>query len=163
MGRIRPHLTYSNVMVTLLAVVVLGGGGAYAAELVANNSVDTNSIIDGEVKPDDLANKSELAKGLDRDAVAVYPKKLTSGDVRQVGANKAEVATRGCPDEADIPVSGGVYWLGDKPNIGPVTQSYPDALRKEDGTPRAWTVSVRNDTDISRSYAVYVVCINAKR
>lgn len=62
----RPKLTYANVMVTLLAFVVLCGGGAYAAgQLLGKNSVGTkqlkkNSVTsvkvkDGSLKPKDFA------------------------------------------------------------------------------------------------------------
>ena len=49
--RLRPHLTYANVVVTLLAFVVLTGGVAYAA-----NTVFSSDIVDGQVKTVDLAN-----------------------------------------------------------------------------------------------------------
>ena len=53
MRRIRSHLTYANVMVTLLAFVVLAGGAAYAA-----NTIGSADIIDGQVKTPDLANNA---------------------------------------------------------------------------------------------------------
>lgn len=43
MSRIRPHLTYANVMVTLLAFIVLGGV-AYAATTLPKNSVGTKQL-----------------------------------------------------------------------------------------------------------------------
>lgn len=43
MSRIRPHLTYANVMVTLLAFVVLGGV-AYAAASLPKNSVGAKQL-----------------------------------------------------------------------------------------------------------------------
>ncbi|HEU4462675.1 MAG TPA: hypothetical protein VFR75_08785 [Solirubrobacterales bacterium] len=43
MNRIRPHLTYANVMVTLLAFVVLGGVG-YAATALPKNSVGAKQL-----------------------------------------------------------------------------------------------------------------------
>jgi hypothetical protein len=46
-------LTYANVMVTLLAFVVLGGGAAYAA-----NTIRSGDIVDGEVKTPDLGADS---------------------------------------------------------------------------------------------------------
>ena len=49
MRRLRPRLTYANVMVTLLAFVVLGGGAAYAA-----NTVFSADIVNGEVKSVDI-------------------------------------------------------------------------------------------------------------
>jgi hypothetical protein len=42
--QIRTRLTYSNVMVTLLAFVVLGGGTAYAASHLGKNSVGTKQL-----------------------------------------------------------------------------------------------------------------------
>jgi hypothetical protein len=45
MHRIRSHLTYANVLVTVLAFIVLGGGSAMAAFVVSNNSqVGPNTI-----------------------------------------------------------------------------------------------------------------------
>src|SRR5437762_13538429 len=54
MHRIRSHLTYSNVMVTILAFIVLGGG-AYAAFHLPKNSVRSRNIVNGQVKKQDLA------------------------------------------------------------------------------------------------------------
>ena len=54
MRRIRQHLTYANVMVTLLAFIVLGGG-AYAAFHLPRNSVRSRNIKNGQVKKQDLA------------------------------------------------------------------------------------------------------------
>ncbi len=63
--RIRPKVTYANVMVTLLAFVVLLGGGAYAASKLDKNSVGKKQIKrgavtsakvkDGSLRPEDLA------------------------------------------------------------------------------------------------------------
>ena len=47
---IKPHLTYANVMVTLLALGALTGGTAYAA-----NTIFSDDIVDGQVKTADLA------------------------------------------------------------------------------------------------------------
>ena len=63
----RPRLTYANVMVTLLAFVVLGGGGAYAAQQLAKNSVGPrqlkkNSVTGAKVKDGSLRAK-DLAPG----------------------------------------------------------------------------------------------------
>ncbi len=50
----RDKLTYANVMVTILAFIVLGGG-AYAAIHLKKNSVTSKSIRNGQVKLVDLA------------------------------------------------------------------------------------------------------------
>jgi hypothetical protein len=49
MRSIRRRLTYSNVMVTILAFIVLGGG-AYAAFHLPRNSVRSKHIKNGQVK-----------------------------------------------------------------------------------------------------------------
>ena len=59
MSRIRSHLTYSNVMVTILAFIVLGGG-AYAAFHLPRNSVRSRNIVNGQVKARDLVKPQPL-------------------------------------------------------------------------------------------------------
>lgn len=51
MSRIRPHLTYANVMTSVLLFIVLGGS-AYALE--GRNSVRSDDIKNGEVRTGDL-------------------------------------------------------------------------------------------------------------
>jgi hypothetical protein len=48
---IRSHLTYSNVMVTILAFVVLGGGTALASFVVSSNSQVGPNTISGHHPP----------------------------------------------------------------------------------------------------------------
>jgi hypothetical protein len=69
---LRSHMTYANVMVTILAFIVLGGGTALAAYVVSSNSQigpgtvsghkpptgDHANIIAGSVNGQDVANKS---------------------------------------------------------------------------------------------------------
>jgi hypothetical protein len=58
MKRLCSKLTYANVMVTILAVVVLGGGTAYAANQLSANSVGSKQLKDGAV------TKAKLADGV---------------------------------------------------------------------------------------------------
>src|SRR6478672_10184329 len=51
MRRIRQQLTYANVMVTILAFVVLGGGTALAAYVVPSNSQVAKGTISGHKPP----------------------------------------------------------------------------------------------------------------
>ncbi|MEA2347340.1 MAG: hypothetical protein QOG62_1127 [Thermoleophilaceae bacterium] len=53
MEGLRRHLTYANVMVTILAFVVLGGG-AYAVTAAKRNSVVSKSIKAGAVRNGDI-------------------------------------------------------------------------------------------------------------
>jgi hypothetical protein len=66
--RLRPKLSYANVMVTLLAFVVLCGGGAYAAAHLGKGSVGTpqlkkNAVTSAKVK-DGALKASDFAKGV---------------------------------------------------------------------------------------------------
>ena len=48
---IRSHLTYANVMVTILAFVVLGGGTALASFVVSSNSQIGPNTVSGHKPP----------------------------------------------------------------------------------------------------------------
>ncbi|HEX6602362.1 MAG TPA: hypothetical protein VF030_06925 [Solirubrobacterales bacterium] len=71
MKRMREKLTYANVMVTILAFVVLGGGAAVAAGQLGRNTVGTpqlkkNAVTsakvkDGSLRPKDFAPGSALS------------------------------------------------------------------------------------------------------
>jgi hypothetical protein len=61
MQRIRGTLTYSNVMVTILAVVVLGGGTAYAVTELPKESVGTKQLQRGAVTPAKLSAAARAA------------------------------------------------------------------------------------------------------
>ena len=57
--RFRSRLTYANVMVTILAFIVFGGG-AYAAFHLPKNSVRSKNIVYHQVKPVDVAKEAAL-------------------------------------------------------------------------------------------------------
>jgi Collagen triple helix repeat (20 copies) len=60
MKRLSGKLTYSNVMVTVLAFVVLAGGTAYAAgEMLPKNSVGTKQLAKEAVTPAKLSKASK--------------------------------------------------------------------------------------------------------
>jgi hypothetical protein len=72
--RLRPRLTYANVMVTLLTFIVLGGG-AYAA-----NEWNGSNIQDGTLTGSDI---QDLSLGLpDYGADSISTGKLKDQDVR---------------------------------------------------------------------------------
>ncbi len=99
MGRIRRHLTYSNVMVTILAFIVLTGGTAVAlngantvqsddlgpgaqvkAPDVAANAVNGSDILDNQVSTLDVRNDSLSGGG------------LAAADLRPSSVGSSEVA-----------------------------------------------------------------------
>jgi hypothetical protein len=51
MSRIRRHLTYANVMVTILALFVLGGGTALASYVISSNKQVAPGTISGHKPP----------------------------------------------------------------------------------------------------------------
>jgi hypothetical protein len=51
MRRIRPHLTYANVMATIAVFLVLGGGTALAAYVVSSNSQIGPGTVSGHKAP----------------------------------------------------------------------------------------------------------------
>jgi hypothetical protein len=53
-SKLRPHLTYANVVSTVSLFVVLGGS-AYAGVTLSKNSVKSKHIANGEVKRADIA------------------------------------------------------------------------------------------------------------
>jgi hypothetical protein len=74
----RRHLTYANVTSTLALCLVVGGGGAYAATQLANNSVKSRHIATGAVGSSDIKNgsvrESDLAVDLTGQDGAPGPK-----------------------------------------------------------------------------------------
>jgi hypothetical protein len=83
MRRIRRHLTYANVMVTILAFFVLGGGTALAAFVVSSNSQIGPGTVSGH-KPPKGAHANVIPGSIttkDLAAGAVKGGKLGNGSV----------------------------------------------------------------------------------
>jgi hypothetical protein len=57
LARLRPHLTYANVVSTLCLFIVLGGS-SYAAVTLKRNSVRSKHIKNGQVKRPDVARNA---------------------------------------------------------------------------------------------------------
>lgn len=76
----RKHLTYANVMVTLLVFIVLAGGAAYAA-----NTIGSTDIINGQVKSVDIGNGQVQSVDVKNDG-------LTGDDVGAESIGSSEVA-----------------------------------------------------------------------
>jgi hypothetical protein len=105
--KVRPRLTYANVMVTVLTFVVLGGGTAIASFVINSNADVAPNTISGHVPPagdhanlitgsvgsGDLASGSVLTAKVAADAITgakVLNKSLTSADLRDVGSLQAK-------------------------------------------------------------------------
>jgi hypothetical protein len=92
MRRLRPHLTYANVMVTLLAIGALSGGVAYAA-----NTVFSTDIVDGEVKKADIGTGAVHTSEIGNNQVRSADVKELSQFTEAVGAPSG-----GCSDDSHI-------------------------------------------------------------
>lgn len=91
MRGLRKHLTYANVMVTVLVFVVLGGGTAVALD--GSNTVFSDDIVNGEVLTPDVGDAQVSARKLATGAVAstkVLDDSLTPADLRDVGFLKSQ-------------------------------------------------------------------------
>jgi hypothetical protein len=67
--RLKAKLTYANVMVTILAVLVVGGSGAYAATKLGNNAVKTKNLKNNAVKTAKIADGAVTTPKIANDAV----------------------------------------------------------------------------------------------
>jgi hypothetical protein len=56
--KLRPRLTYANVVATLALVLALGGGTVYAAIQLGKNDVKSKNIAPGQVKTSDLGKNA---------------------------------------------------------------------------------------------------------
>jgi hypothetical protein len=114
MGRLRPRLSYANVMATL-AFFVAVGGGAYAGTALQNNSVKSAQIAPGAVKTADIANNAVtspkvkngtlLAADFKAGQLPAGPRGLTgaAGPKGDVGAQGAQGA-KGDPGATNVVV-----------------------------------------------------------
>ena len=103
---IRSHLTYANVIVTVLAFVVLGGGTALASFVVSSNNQvgpgtiaghkppkgDHANIISGSVNGQDLATGAVTAAKVANNTIS--SPKIVNGSVGQVDLSTAARGAR---------------------------------------------------------------------
>ena len=106
MRGLRSHLTYANVMVTLLAFIVLCGGTAIALD--GSNTVFTDDIVNGEVKAPDVATNAVGAAELAASSVG-------SPELKNNGVQSADVR--------DDTLSGGGLSAAD---LGPSSVGSPE-------------------------------------
>ncbi len=86
MRNLRSKLTYSNVMVTVLAFIVLAGGSAYAASNLGKNAIKSKNIAPHAVKNKNLAKNAVRTKNLAKGAVTAAKIKAASITRTQLAA-----------------------------------------------------------------------------
>jgi hypothetical protein len=135
--RIRSHLTYANVMVTILAFVVLGGGTALGAYVVSSNSqVGPNTIsghhppsgknanlIPASVNGQDVADNSLRGADIIESRLGKVPAAANADNATHLGGQPASDYRLHCPGNLDR--AGDLCYeihLRDKVH-------YPDALK----------------------------------
>jgi hypothetical protein len=88
--RLKPHLTYANVMVTILAFAALGTGGAYAANEWNGSNIQDGTLTGADIQdlslglPDYGANSISTGKLKDQD--------VRTADLRDLGVTNPKIA-----------------------------------------------------------------------
>ena len=149
MKRLRPKLSYANVVSTLCLLLVLGGGTAYAAsQVLPEDSVGTRQIRDDAVTPAKLSAK---ARNTLADDVTVREQAFAAppGDYREgtASCDPGEVAIGGAVREIEGPIDSLRYFAdGGKPEY---EGSQP---------PTGWNAGWWNPTSNNMRVEVYAIC-----
>lgn len=90
----REKLTYANVMVTILAFLVLGGAGAYAAARIGPNTVGTAQLKNNAVTTKKIRNGAVTGSKVNVDSLGRVPSAKLSDNATNAGhATSADSAT----------------------------------------------------------------------
>lgn len=95
--KLRARLTYANVMSSLAFFFAVGGGAAFAATQLSDNSVRSRHIVNGEVRTGDVRAEAITKGRLADDAVngrKVSPDSLRAADLAAGAARTPEIADR---------------------------------------------------------------------
>lgn len=178
MRRLRPHLTYANVISTLCLILVLGGGAAYAA-----NTIGSDDVIDNSLQSVDLKDNQVKSADVRRDSLSGADIADQSGvDTCTHGAsrfgdlcaldNNAQANWQGAIDACSalslrVPSLSEAELLADHntvPNLASGDTFWTDEFYTDNNTPpnafKAWTVTgsgSRGNQDFMNS--AEVVCV----
>jgi hypothetical protein len=83
---LRSKLTYSNVMVTILAFLVLGGGAAFAATKLAKNSVGTKQLKSNAVTTKKIKNGAVTGAKVNLGSLGTVPSAANANTLGGIGA-----------------------------------------------------------------------------
>ena len=104
-SRLRPHLTYANVVSTLCLFVLLGGG-AYAATKLGKDTVGSKQIKAKAVKKQELADNAVTTRKV-KDGAITAPKLADGlgGQMLLANFNNLEAGASGDQNMAPVGVS----------------------------------------------------------
>jgi hypothetical protein len=127
----RPNLTYANVMVTILAFIVLGGG-AYAAFKLPKNTVGSRQVKNNSLKGSDILESSlgQVPNAANAQAAAN-------------ATNAANANNAGTLDRFDSPAFGAGILIGHMNALTTVTDT------NDSGAPSGISDATFSDTPIS--------------
>jgi hypothetical protein len=139
-GKIRRHLTYANVMVTLLAFVVLAGGSAIAAGALGKNSVGsrqlkakavtTGKIANNAVNGSKVANGSLTGSDIKLSALGTVPAAAVAESAATAGNVGGHAAS--CP-AATILIRGLCFDASSNP-VAPTLEAAAEACAAKGGS-----------------------------
>jgi hypothetical protein len=85
MSKLRPKLTYANVISTLCLFLLLGGGAAFAASHLAKNSVGTKQLKSDAVTSDKVKNGSLTGSDINASTLAPVPSAQSAAHADSAG------------------------------------------------------------------------------
>ena len=112
MSGLKGKLTYANVMVTILAFVVLAGGGAYAASKLAKNSVGTKQLKKSAVTGEKVKDNSLTGADIDASTLGKVPSASSADKATNAGHADSASAAASATHAGDSDTVGGVAASG---------------------------------------------------
>jgi len=164
-ARIKPRLSYANVVSTIAAFAALATGGAYAADKITAKDIKNNAVRAKHIKKNQVK-----AKHVARNAVRT-PKiadgAISSAKLGTITPVENRVAVAGgeggsvsveCPN-GQTAISGGADWPGTNMLTNDdvaITHVRPTI---SEGTPVGWNALGRNDKEAARDLRVHALCL----
>lgn len=144
MNRLRGKLTYSNVMVTILALIVIGGGTAYAQSVgLPPNSVGGAQLQAKSVGPGELKSDSVGTAELQPEAVGpqqLQPESITTAKMKDGSVTLAKLSAQ---------LKGEIKGQkGDTGATGVTGATGPQGQAGLQGTPGTGAVSTSVETEV---------------
>jgi hypothetical protein len=133
LSRIRPHLTYANVMSSLCLFVLLGGS-AYAATKISGKNLKKRSVAGVKLKKNTVTGTEVREAKLGKVPSAAHADTAasadTAGDAKSVGGVERDFLTRGrsvnvaCnPTDATYVACGSISYTTTRPSFRLVTNA----------------------------------------